>query len=489
MPIIGVQDWVPDTADLGNPGVVTALNVLPGLRTYQPMPSFTVLTGALTARCRGAIDVRDKNLNVYQYAGDATKLYELSSTTWGDVSKGGGYSTGTDEVWEFIKWKNKILACNFTNDPQSIELGGTAFADMVTSFTCRCLAVVGNHVIAANINDDTDGLVPDRIQWSAFNDETDWVVDPSTGADFQDLKGEPILKVWGGEYAVILTTKATYRMDYVGAPVWFEPRETIPGIGTIAKGASARIGSTVYTLADGGFYAITNGTGVSPIGAGRVNDFIQADLDDSYLPRMTAVSDPRTSRVFWSYPGAGNTDGLPNRIIVYDAKLDKWSLINQEAEILWRAGGVGFTMEQLDSFSSSLDDLAVSLDSSQWKGGGASIVAMFDSAHKHGFFDGENMTGTIETKETEIHAGRNTHLNAFYPLVDGGTVTAEVGYRDRQSDTVNYTSSLSQSASGRFTQRVNARFHRFKLTLSGAWNHVMGVMVDQADAKVGERRA
>ena len=123
MAIIRVEDWVPDAADLGNPGSILIANALPGINGYKPMPSYSALSDALDDYCRGAIDVRDKELNVYQFAGDETKLYELTSTSWGDVSVGGGYATGTEERWEFILWKNQILATNFSDDPQKIELG------------------------------------------------------------------------------------------------------------------------------------------------------------------------------------------------------------------------------------------------------------------------------------------------------------------------------------------------------------------------------
>jgi hypothetical protein len=277
-------------------------------------------------------------------------------------------------------------------------------------------------------------------------------------------------------------------MDFVGAPQWFQFSETLPEVGVLAPGAAARIGDIIYAWTNLGFVAINQATGVTSIGAGRVDRFAFSDLDDAFLFRMTAVADPRSGRVFWAYPGAGNTDGLPNRIIVYDRNLDKWAIIHQDVELLWRAGGVGFTMDGLDAVSASLDDLEVSLDSSQWKGGATSLLAAFNSSHRHGFFDGSPMTATIDTKETEIHAGHRTHLNAFRPLVDGGSVTAQVGYRNRQSDPVVWGPVLSQSASGRFTTRVNARYHRVRLNASGNWTDLIGIQVDPRDARKAEGR-
>lgn len=488
MPVVAVTAWAPDAADLGNRDSVTVTNAVPGTNSYKPFPSFSVLTNALDARARGAIDVRDKDLNVFQYAGNASKLYQLSSTSWSDVSLTGGYSTGTEERWEFVKWKNQVLATNWNDEPQTIELGGANFADLTTDFRARRIAVVGDFVVVGNTFDSSDGNVPDRIRWSAFNDETDWTVSPSTGADFRNLKGGPISRIYGGEYGTILTPNSVFRMSFVGAPTWFQIDETLPDVGTIAPGASARIGDLVFSWSNQGFIAIGQASGFQAIGAGRVDAFVFNDLDDSFLHRISTVADPRSGRVFWAYPGAGNVSGLPNKIICYDKNLDKWSLIEQEVELLWRAGGVGFTLEQLDSFSASIDDLEVSLDSSQWKGGGSSLLAAFDSSHRHGFFDGPNMTATVDTGEKELHAGRRTMLNGFRPLVDGGTVTAQVGSRNRQNDDVTWSSSLSLRDSGRVVCRSNARYHRFRLSMSGDWDDVIGVSVEQEDARKSERR-
>ena len=488
MPIVRAAQWAPDAAALGNPGSIDVRNAVPGVTSYKPMPQHTAFTNAIDAYARGAIHTRDEDLNVSQFVGNASKIYELVSATWTDRSIGGGYSTAAEESWEFVRWKNQVLATNWDDSIQFIALGGTIFANLTTDFKCRHLAVIGDFVFAANTTDATDGNVPDRIRWCAFTDETDWTASPITGSDIRDLKGGPILKLFGGEYGVVLGEDTTYRIDFVGAPTWFRIDETIPAIGTIAPGAACQVGNKIYTWSEHGFVVITNGTGFDPIGSGRVDTFLRADLDDSFLYRISSVSDPVAGRVFWAYPGAGNTAGRPNRIAVYDYNLDQWALIEFELDLIWRAGGVGVTLEGLDAFSASLDALSPSMDSSQWKGDGVQLLAAFDSTSAHGFFDGSPMTATIETKEIEIHAGRRTRLNAFTPLVDGGTVTATVGSRSRQTDAVAFTASLTQSATGRFTKRVNARFHRFKLTCSGAWKDAIGVSVEESDAPVAEGR-
>lgn len=492
MPTLNFPEWTPDAVDLGSPGGITITNVLPGRVAYKPFPSLSVITGATTARPRGAIEAEDTTLTSYQYVGDATKLYELNETalTWTDVSNG-TYTTGTEEVWEFVRWENKILAVNWNDNPQQITMGAANFSDLTTALKARRIGVVGDFVVMGNTYDSTDGNRPNRIRWSAQGDETDFTVSPSTQSDFRDLtSGGAVQKILGGEVGIIVSRESTFRMTYEGAPVVFRIDEVLPDIGALSGGSCCRLGDEVYFLSDQGFIELTgNGTGVNRIGAGKVDQYVIEDLDHDHLSRISCVADPTSNRIAWAYPGSGATAGRPNKIIIYDRTFDKWSIAEDEVELILRTKGIAFTLDELDNLGyTDIDAMTVSLDSNQWQSKATQFSA-FDENFALGFFRGAPMTATLETRETELHEGRNAHLNAFHPLVDTGSVTAVVGYRDRLSDAVTYTSSLNQSASGRFTKRVNSRFFRFKLTITGNdWTDAIGVQINPEEAPRGERR-
>jgi hypothetical protein len=486
--VIEFGEFLPDRAPLGNPGVLRAENVFPSASGYVPVKALAVLTNALTAKALGAINVVDPDKLVFQFAGDAAKLYQNADNSWVDRSKLAGYATGSGERWEFAQWKNKVLATNFSDSPQQITLGALAFSDLTTAFKARHIAVVRDFVVVANTSDATDGAVPHRVRWSALDNETLWTVDPSTLSDFQDLKIDSNERVFGGEFGVILQRKNIWRMTFVGAPVVFQFDRVAPDIGVIAPGAAAQLGDRVYFLSDQGFFVLVNGTNAQEIGTEKVDRFVLGDLDKNHLASMSAVSDPASHRVFFAYAGSGNTDGRPNRIVVYDTALNRFALIALDVEILWSAGSIGFTMEGLDTQTTNLDSLEVSLDSDVWKGG-ARKLGVFDSLHRFAVFDAtNNLPAVIETAEAELHSGRRTALNGFRPLVDGGTVTAEVGSRNRQVDTVTFSPILTQRPSGRFTPRVNAQYHRFRLNLSGDWQKAMGVQIDPENARASEAR-
>ena len=268
----------------------------------------------------------------------------------------------------------------------------------------------------------------------------------------------------------------------------FQFDEVLPEVGPIAPGAAAQRGDTIYFLSDVGFMELVNGTQERPIGANKVDETVLADLDENHLERVSMVVDPKSKRMVCAYPGSGNTNGRPNKLAVYDRVLDKWSLIEEEVELIWPAGSTGLTLDDLDSISTNLDSFTQSLDNRRWTGG-ARTLGLFDENFQFGFFDGaNNKEATITTGDVEIYGGRRAHLDAFSHLIDGGTVTAEVGTRDSLSDSVTFGASLTETASGRFTTRASGRFHRFRFTLNGAWTDAVGMQFDPADVQAGERR-
>lgn len=495
MPAIPFIEWTPDAAALGSSGAIVVKNALPGRDGYKPFASLSVVTNATNDRPLGALEAFDVDNVSYQYVGDAEKIYELDEDdlTWTDITNtGGAYTTGDGEVWEFVRWENKVLGTNFSDSPQQITMGDANFTDLTTDFKARRIAVVGDFVVFGNTYDSVDGNRPNRVRWSGIGDETTYTVSPSTLSDYRDLTtGGPIQKILGGEVGIIVCQRSVFRMSFIGAPVVFQIDEVLPEIGAISAGSVTRLGDNVYFLSEQGFVELTgNGTGVNYIGAGKIDQFFFDDLDPEFLSRMSCIADPTGNRICWAYPGAGATAGRPNKIIIYDRTFAKWTIIEEEVELLLRAKGIGITLDELDTLGyPDLDLMDVSLDSPLFKQSATQLGA-FGTDYKLGFFRGLTKESTIETRESEIYSGSNARLNAFRPLVDLGTVTAQVGSRDRLTDPVVWGAVLSQSASGKFNVRSNARYHRFRLSISGNdWTDALGVQIDPQDARRAEGRA
>lgn len=487
MPDIRFGEYLPDQPPLGNPGCVRAENVYPTASGFAPARQLMPATNALGGRPLGAIQVVDALGNVRQYAGDAGKIYENLGNVWTDRSKTGGYTTGVEEVWEFVSWKNKLLAVNFTDDPQQITYGGLAFDNLTTVLKARHIAVVRDHVVMANTFDTTDGAAPWRVRWSGFNNESAWDVDPSTLSDFRDISTSEVHRVFGGEFGVILTASGVWHMSFSGFPTVFQFDEVLPKIGVVSPGAAAQDGDFIYFLSDSGFIEMVRGAQPRWIGAEKVDRTVLGEVDKANYRRISTAVDPESRRVIFAYPSSSSVDGRPNKISVYDRKLDRWSVVNEDVEIIWSAAGIGVTLEGLDALYPSIEDVPFSLDSRAWVGGAPKLAA-FSADFRSGYFDGSPMTAVIETKEVEINEGHRTHLNGFYPLVDGGDVNANVLSRNLQADDANVGGSIQRNGRGQFSSRVAARYHRFRIAISGAWTHAVGVQIDRMDAPAGEGR-
>lgn len=493
--IIPFVDWRPDVVDFGATGSAVIVNAVPAERSFQPFPSFAQFTTAVDTRPRGGIEAFDKDDTSHLFVGTTAKLFELDSSDFSFTDRtntGGAYASGTGEVWNFVRFKNKILATNFSNNIQQKDMATSVanFSDLTSAFRARNITVIGDFVVCSNTFDSSDGNVPNRVRWSGISDETAWTVSTSTLSDFRDLTtGGPIRAITGGEVGIIVSERSIFRMTFVGAPVVFQIDEILPDIGTVSGGSVTALGDNVYLISDQGFLEITaNGTGVNAIGAGRVDQWFRENFDDNFPDRVFSLPDPTNNRIIWAFPGPGNEGGRPNNIVIYDKTFDKWALVEDDVELIMRAKGFSLTLENLPTLGfTNLDEIPMSFDSGIFTANGQ--IAAFNSDLKLGFFAGDSKEATLETGEIQLNPGAKTGLNAFRPLVVGGSVTAKVGHRSKLQDTVTFTDSLTPTSSGRITKRVNDTYHRFRLTLTGLWEDAIGVEVDRADAQSRGRRA
>lgn len=479
----------PDIAPMDNTGVTVALNVLPADDSYKSFPSVSIYSDALDARCQGATAGRDSSGNTYNFAGDATKLYQLTSASWADVSKVGGYATGSEESWEFTQWGEQILATNFTDDIQEFTMGtSTDFADLGgTPPKARHIDIVRNNVVVANTNDALDGAVSYRVRWSGVGDATAWTPSVTTQSDFQDLDGVggACQRVIGGEIGTVFQERSIWRMTYVGSPLIYQFDEVERGRGTPAPGSVTKIGAAIPYLGIDGFY-IFDGQQSQPIGEGRIDKTFYADLDQSYYNRISSTVDPINKIVFWASPGQQNTNGNPNRIWAYNyspSAKKRWAYADQDIEYIYRSLAEGYTLDGLDAVSSSLDALGFSLDSRVWTGNSA-LLSGFDSSHRQVNFTGTAKNATIETQEVELTPNMRTNIQEIRPFVEGfTTMTIQIGGRDSLADDVTWGTAISANSAGNFPCRSNHRYHRMRVNLSGSFSHAQGLNIVKTSSR------
>lgn len=521
MPILPFGEWLPDQPDFGNPGATTIKNVIPlTQQSYGPMPTPQVYSGALTARCQGAYAFIDDSGGIHIFAGDATKLYQLtagSAPNFSDISRtlGGAYATGspirplipTAPSWSMTSFGNRIIATNYADDIQTFLVGTDANFSKLSSGApkARFAAVIKDFLMVGNTSDATFGAQTRRLWWPAIGDPTNWPTPGSNTAislqsDYQDLEQSDLGQVTGligghlsAADGAAFCEHGIYRIQYVGSAggiFAFTVAEGAAGTQAPLSIVRRRINESIavaYYLGEDGF-CVFDGMSTTPIGTQKIDRTFFADLDPTYLSMVQGGAVPNVPLVYWLYnSNSGSQSGFYDRLLIYNTVVTRWSLCDLSATPTeWGliGLGVGTTLDALDTFG-SLDAVPAPLGSGQWEGGNP-VLAAFDSAHKLNFINGPPMAPIVETSEIQPTPGRRSRIMSARPLVIGAgspvSPSVSIGVRDVLSNSVVYKTAVPTNKIGNCPQRTTGRYARARLTLpaGAAFTHLQGIELDAA---------
>ncbi len=483
MPLLRAAEFKPDVSDYEGQATRNVLNVVPRGDGYGPFPSFSVYTAALPAACRGAFYALKSDGTVVTFAGTNTKLYKLNNTdfTWSDVSLGGGtYDALTATAqWQFAQTGNLVFATQANAVLQVFDLSSsTAFSNALGSPPqAAYISVVGRFLVLSGLLS-----TPYRIQWSglnSFNASNSWTSGVNS-SDFQDFPDGGIVRgVAGGEAGIIFQDQAIRRMSYVpGSPIIFQIDRITQDKGLFAPYSIIRAGERIFFYAGQGFHKIDPGGVPEQIGLERVDRTFLADLDKGNLQLFTGAADPRSTRVYWAYKSVAGTSGTYDKLLGYDFLLDRFFPISMTGEYLLGISQTGLTLENLDSISSSLDAMTLSLDA--YATAVQPEIGQFNSSHGLGFFRGTNLEATIESAEQGTDENRIT-IRGFRPVTDAATLYGSVSYRDTPSATAtDGLEVLVNARTGRCDMMRDTRYSRFKARIPAAtsWSFYAGVVPD-----------
>lgn len=491
--VVEFGEWLPDRPEFANPGSTIAKNVIPHSQSYLPFPSFKVASqNAATGQILGIHSDQDTSGDTFIYAGDATKLYEFTAGTFNDESKGGGYNTGVNDVWEFVTFTDKgsadpkVIATNYTNAIQSMDIGGGSagsFADHITSTLApkaKHMGVVRNFLVLGGTNDATDGEVPERVWWSGVLDSDDFDPSATTLCDWTDLEdGGWVQRIIGGEYGVIFMEKQIVRMTFVGSPIVFRFDVMDSRRGTPIPNSVVKHGRLSYYISDEGFH-VFDGSQSSPIGTGKVDRWFWSQFNISHKRNVSAAIDSVNKLVVWAFPGTGNTDGLPNILLMYRWDEQRWSYAEVDTQMIFRTQSQGYTLDELDAaFGTDIDDgdvYPISWDSDFYKGGGLKFGAV-NRSNELGLFNGTSLEAVIDTKEVQLNQHQFSLVTELLPIADAADVTVQIGNRNKLSDTLMYDQPAVLNNTGFATVRNAGKYHRARLRIAAdqLWTHAQGV--------------
>lgn len=487
--VIKLGAWLPDLPVYGNPGLVEAKNTIPVDGSYGQVVAMTA-TGetALPLRPQGAFAAIDSAGDPELYAGTATKLYERIGTAWTDRA-GAVYTTSTTGYWRFSQFETFVVATNFNDTPQARTIGSVAnFAALATSGSApraRQVGVIGRFLMLGDIDDGS--AQPATVQWSGIDTPRAWPTPNTIGARTVQAGKQALNAAYGAVtaisngqfYGLVFQQKAVTRFTYIGGDAVFQVQEIDVTHGCWAPQSMVQVGDAIYFLAIDGFY-MTNGQVTMPIGTAKIDRWFFANLNQPYRERITASFDYATKCIYWSYPSNFATSGSPDRMVCFNILEGRWTWAENVSQLLFQSFTTGYTLDQLDTLYSSLDDITITLDSAFWSGGTPIVQGFVGNAL--GSSVGMPLAASFETGESQQNPFGYTFIRGISPRVIGNPTSLTVSLATRanlDNESRTFGSARSRTArTGVCDFRVNGRFISAKLDIVGGFERALELGVD-----------
>jgi hypothetical protein len=457
-------EWQPDQPGLTG-AITDALNVVPELSSYGPLPSVSDLSNNASEPLITTF-IGKFGDTVQQFAVGETKIFQFTPNDLNlvNVSKTGDY-TGVVSL-KVTQFGKVLLAANGNNVLQSWTIGiSTEWDDASASApTAKFVTVVRDFVVASG-----NSSFPNRVFWSDINDETNWVAGPTSQSDIQDLPdGGNVQGLAGGEFGLVFLERAIYRMSYIGSPLFFQFDAITRTLGCFEPNSIVQQGGRTFFLSDDGFY-VCDGQAVTPIGAEKIDRWFFDDVDEGKLDKMSTAVDPEKHVIVWCYP---NTSGGQS-MLLYNWQTNRWSHAITTANFISNAATVGTTLEQLNIYG-AIESVPASFDSRIWAGGKPIFAGV--RANKIILFGGLPMAAEIVSGDVE--EGLQSIIKLAYPQIDGGSGTVSVASRFRLDQGLVFSPEIAASGENRVPLRSIGRYHRLKIKPTGQWTDMMAVDIE-----------
>lgn len=487
------------------------LNVLPAIDGYKPQPGLQAfsptllfltdengnhltdasdgdilvagpLSGAVTlSGTLGGIFVRLADGTQALFVGTQTALYRFNFTdyTWENVSRavGGAYAVGADKRWSFAFFGTTVYAQNFNDTEQQFNVStDTLFTDNATAPKCAYLAVYGAFLVRGRLLSDQTA-----IQWCSPENPASNVAG-SGNSDQQSIPegGEVTGLVPMSSGFVVFTRNGTHMMNFAPESGLVFVRQVVsPYRGCVAPYSIQVLGTDdfVFYSKDGWF----RGLSMQAIGAERIDPWFQENASFDSRAAMVGGADYRRKLLMQRYLASDNT----YRVLLYNWQLDQWSHSDIDLSDMFAAETAGVTIDQMDDFFATIDDVTVPYDSSFWDGGAPEMGGVNTDGYLV-FMNGQPMAARIATNDLafgRIGGAGRSFVNEVRLITDATDVNlthATAAYRGAPFVS---KSPVSQSTrSRRFTTRAQGELHRFLFDIAAGndWSTVTEMQINAA---------
>lgn len=463
IPFVGFSpDVQPET-----PGIFTdCSNILPAIGSFVAAPSpVDAGMGAVESAALGFAVMRKLDDTRRVVCGTATKLYDQSGGTWGDVSRSGGYTVGADTRWRFAQFGDVSLAvCK--SEPLQYSASGN-FDDAGTAPKADIVETINNQVFLFNI--DGMGFGNDVTRWacSALGSYTDFTPSVSTqcvSGQLIDSPGRITAARRLGDIIVAYKEKAMYAGQYVGAPqVWNFQR--IPGdIGAPVQESVINTGTAHFFIGPDDFY-VFDGSRPQALNS-PCRNWLFANIDQRYMHRICGTFDRINQCVYWWFPSL-TSGGAIDKCIVYNIKSGSWGKLDLTIEYVAEYVANGATIDGLTSYSATIDGLpSSSFDSPFWSSG-SSVMAVFKTDHKAYQLSGAPGESSIVTG----HYGENIQFSTISrvrPRFIKTPTRSTLRYSHSNTDASSFSQNISTTYANNWYDLLwSARWHKMELIFNG----------------------
>lgn len=475
-------DWSPDLAELDNPGVIEAANVVWSGGAYRPylplLPTSAPIGGGQALACyRSSFAgiASPGNLFVAYTNGSSQTLWAQASSgfTFSDITPAinaplGVFSAPADRAC-FIQYATDVgsyLIATYGSDARSqaplftpTHVAPTPLLPLTGSdgYAPEALycGIIGQFVVLAN-QPTTPNFSVSAVQWSGIDAPLNWPV-PNSAQAIAEQSGSQIIDSRLGaangvagadQWGVVLMEGGLVRMTYTGGSTVFQFDTIYRGPGNLANTGWVKIGGIIFFLSTVGIF-MTDGSQATNIGDSRINNWLRSNADFGFPLNFQAGVDYRQKIIYWSFPLIGNS-GVPNAWLAYNYQENKFSHGSDSIACYFGGNEPYSTLYGMQAFG---------------------------TLHACGSFNGAPGTAILTSPEIELNPGGKALVSGVLPQVSGSSpaVSVQLGSRNSQGDAVTFSSAQTPDA---FTQSANflvdQRYHRAQISIVGAFDKAIG---------------
>lgn len=469
--------WLPDATDYSNPGLEVCKNALPGPGGYQPAlgPSASIAdVGDPVLSAKGFERKSGARITVCATAGDLHVIVGGTVTDSGltlALTAPPVFEQFGSSVWATEKDGGTWVLADVETDTTFV-----AVANIMPS--ARALWRVGDFLFAGNLTDTDTTDQPYRIRWSPFNNPGgDWETDIGTQSDAVDMPFEygAVMGGSGWGFGVILQRAAISRISYTGGAGAFSKEIVDRQRGCASSASIVSVGDRVFFLSDDGFF-YTDGGPAQSISRGRVWNWFQANVGQTFLEQVKGAVDWPNRCVVWTLP---NEDGAIFGRLYFNWETDQWSYVEGLVDCLFASGKEGLTLEQVAALYPNLDTMTISLDSPLFRAQGRLLAAFVDGNQVT--LTGDTLAMEMETGEFQVMPGQRCYVTEVMPLITNPDDSTVVELRGLvvQNQTYIESGETATGPLGFAPFNFDARYYRVRLAVPAGtlWSDAFGFQI------------